>query len=132
MKAAQSRDCFGLFRVLKLRGKMKTLLSAVSFVAALALGSNAYASTSAPGLVTNVIVSQTQQLVYFVQSDGRSTMPSCATNQAWVFSYSSLAGQGMLAAVLAAYSSGKSVYIVGTGDCGTLNGYEAINYITLP
>jgi hypothetical protein len=90
------------------------------------------ASTADPGLVSNLLVSQSLQLVYFVQNNNRSTKPACATSNSWVFGYTSVAGQGLLSPLLSGYVSKANIYISGTGTCSSAAGYETVDFITLP
>jgi hypothetical protein len=67
---------------------------------------------------------------YFVYTGAISGSPSCATDgNRFVIDPTTPKGQAMIATVLAAFSLGKSVNIVGTGDCSVEGSDEALRYI---
>ena len=82
--------------------------------------------------MTQVLVSQTLNMVFVTTTGNRSARPACATNTNWVFNYISSQGQGLLNAMMAAKINGFILNISGTGNCLDLNGYESINYLVLP
>ena len=62
-------------------------------------------------------------------SGTRTTPPACATQLGrFAVNSATAGGKSQLAGLLAAYSTGKDVVILGTGDCGIYGDTESIDY----
>lgn len=68
-----------------------------------------------------------------VDVDGsRSALPSCASTQApsaFTFSLTQTAGQAMLAILISARSTGRTITIYGSSTCAVMPGVESISTI---
>lgn len=91
----------------------------------------ANASNSNPGVVGGVTVQENAR-AFFSQAGARTARPACATIDRWAFSLANPSGQGMLAAILTAYSLGRPVSVVGTGTCDVWPDTETVVYIFMP
>ena len=98
----------------------------------LSLCSGAVASTAADGRIT-AYFTDPSGLVLFDTSGTRSTRPSCADPVANNFSYraDTLPKQAILASIMTAYASGRTVYITGTGTCSEVPNVESIGNLIL-
>jgi hypothetical protein len=100
-------------------------------VSLLPLASSAQASGASLGQISDVIVSRSPQMMYFMQNTAR-TRAACATDDHWVFSVSTAADQALAALVLSASVSGKKVIVIGTGTCADVANYESVNMVSIP
>ena len=67
----------------------------------------------------------------FLHSGARTgTVPSCATDPAWIFTNNTMTGQAILSTLLSAAVAGKNLTVVGSGTC--LNSREVVNYLSFP
>jgi len=99
---------------------------------ALALAGPAFASQSLNVRVTKVVPNNAGSVLVFVDTP-RTGAPACATRgaQAWSFSATTLAGQGLLATVLTALSTGLPVDIGGVAVCDVYNDTESLGWIAI-
>ena len=93
-------------------------------------GTPAAASVAQAGTVYQVTTTDTG-VVYFWQRGTRSPQPSCGAGfpARWAFSSTTPAGQSMLALLLSANASGKSVVVAGKGSCDVAGDTESVSYI---
>jgi hypothetical protein len=94
----------------------------------LAASSPLFASTSSQGTINTVQPIGGAGLVFF-QNGSRDTRPACATAPRWVIDVSSNTGQVMASTLLTAYSLGKKIVVVGTGNCYIVGDTETVYYI---
>ncbi|PXA90690.1 hypothetical protein DMC25_02530 [Caulobacter sp. D4A] len=107
-------------------GKPLAALALAGLTAA-ASWSPAAASTAEYGKVTAFI--QTGSTVMFYTSGTRSTAPSCQGADVparWAIDVSTPAGQSMLSILLTAYSTQRTVKILGTGTCSVQGDTETV------
>jgi hypothetical protein len=110
-----------LDKILKFTTLSSVLLLTMS---APASASTAWQGTlAAPHFMNDGVV-----LVY--TSGSRTDIPSCGAGQPGRFAFDSTtaAGKSQLAGILAAFSMGRQVIIVGTGNCSVYGDSEAISY----
>jgi predicted heme/steroid binding protein len=93
-------------------------------------GTPAAASIAQAGTVYQVTTTDTG-VVYFWQRGTRSTQPTCGAGfpGRWAFSSATPAGQSMLALLLSANASGKSVVVAGKASCDVAGDTESVSYI---
>jgi hypothetical protein len=60
-----------------------------------------------------------------------SNQPACATNPRFSVNPATDVGKALLALLLAAQASGKTVQIWGTGSCDQMAGFESLSYMRL-
>jgi hypothetical protein len=90
---------------------------------------NAYASTAWFGTLSAVhFFNQGTILVW--TNGSRDTPPACGSSQPGRFAVDANAagGKAQLAGLLAAYTAGRNVIVVGTGTCNVYSDTETINY----
>ena len=93
---------------------------------------NSYAGSADPGNLSNVHFMSDGVVLAYINGN-RSDVPSCAVNQPLRFALStaSSGGKVQLAGLLTAYSSGKKIRIIGTGNCSAYGDTETIEYFYL-
>jgi hypothetical protein len=71
--------------------------------------------------------------IYFTHSGTRTGVPSCGSANANEFSFNSAStgGQAMLSGLLTAYSTQKTVTIVGAGTCTAAVNTEDVTYVSV-
>jgi hypothetical protein len=100
----------------------------ISWIAALLLlatGSPAAANGTGTGVVRDVYAT-VNGIAFFSISGTVSSQPSCNTTSRWAINVSTAAGQSEYALVVAAYSQGKSVSVLGTGACDVWSDSETL------
>jgi hypothetical protein len=94
------------------------------------LAASANAGTQGPGYVSALVIQPT--IIFFSTSGVRSGAPACATaSSRFVFDNNTVRGQELLALLLTAYSTGRTVSVGGTGDCSTYSDTEGVYNITM-
>lgn len=90
--------------------------------------SAAHASIEQNAHVTTYTAQEKGQM--FFNTDGqRSATPGCSTIPGrWVIDATTPAGQMMVAAMLTALAEHKTIFLVGTGDCGVWGDTETVDY----
>lgn len=90
----------------------------------------AFASAQGGGIVT-LVSTGSDGTTAFLHSGARTgTVPSCATDPAWIFTNNTMTGQAILSTLLSATVGGKNLTVVGSGTC--LNNREVVNYLSFP
>lgn len=90
---------------------------------------SAFAIGSATGTVTHIFVSATYgDIVYIELSGSKSNNPTCSTNSPsqFVIPRTSQLYADLFAQILAAYSTGASITVTGTGTCSVVSTEETI------
>jgi hypothetical protein len=103
----------------------RVFLLGVAF--ALMLGEAAQASSSTDGTVTSLTVVP-GGIAIFHENGVRSARPACSTEARWAINVNTAEGQAKFAALVAAYSAGKPVWVYGTGQCDLWADTETVNY----
>ncbi|MBW8860281.1 MAG: hypothetical protein JF570_11310 [Caulobacter sp.] len=69
-------------------------------------------------------------VVYFWQRGSRSAQPACSTAfpGRWAFNAATPAGQSLLALILSANATGKSITVAGNGVCDVAGDTESVSY----
>lgn len=111
--------------------KLSTSITAAVLALTLISGSAARASISPPGTVYGITVA-TNGIVYFWQRSVR-VQPACSAGMPgrWVFNSATPGGQSLLALILSANASGKSVIVAGTGTCDVSSDTESALYVVV-
>lgn len=109
----------------------KWLKIAVALASA-AVSADARASDAVAALVTQILTVNSTGLFYFATSGSRTTPPSCATSANWVVNITSAQGQAVMATVISAKMSGKSLAISGINPCPNDSAAETVNYVVVP
>ena len=106
-------------------------INRLAVLAALLLGSsNAYASSAAPGYISQIF-SMRNGVLMFSSSGTRSAAPGCqgaAVPRRWAINASTPSGQAQAAALLTAYSLRKQIQIEGANSCDDWGDTETVNY----
>lgn len=89
-------------------------------------------SSQQSGKITLVALGATPPAV-FILDGARSSIPACATDSAWVIPPTAdSTGQQLLSGILTAFAAGKTVSVVGSGTCSSLQANrEQVDYITI-
>ena len=97
----------------------------------LPIGSGASASVSAAKTVYNITVTPSGVAYFFQDGGARTGVPACAANftNRWSFSTQTSAGQAVLATLLSAYATNKSVVVAGNGTCDVAGDTESVAYL---
>jgi hypothetical protein len=103
---------------------MRKLMAAILCLAAPLAAS---AGSSSSGKLHSLIFDKSGAVIFW-STGARSARPDCAADDRWVLDASTAGGKALLDGLLAAYSAGRSVVIVGTGGCGFGWSGEAIQY----
>jgi hypothetical protein len=84
--------------------------------------STVFAAGDSSGYVTRTLVHDQGFYTFFVGV--HNNKPSCAStaHDAWAIDIKTPGGKGMLAILMLAYSTGKTVVITGTGTCDNIWG----------
>lgn len=64
-----------------------------------------------------------------IVSGSRTAMPACATDSSWAVDGSTSNGAQLMAAIMTAKTTGRSVVVVGTGACDPNFPRETVAYI---
>ena len=98
-----------------------TLLSAIVFSSA-----SVFASDSS-GLIVGPLV---QEGIFMFAAGTHNKKPACSTvGDAWAFDANNSAGRSMQALIMLAYALGKSVTVIGSGDCKAWGDRERPAYV---
>ncbi|MFK0298748.1 hypothetical protein ACIQTU_05970 [Brevundimonas sp. NPDC090276] len=100
----------------------------VALAAVTAFAVPAMASQASMGTVYGVMAHDTGN-AFFYQTGTRTTRPTCATEDRWVFGIATPTGQAMMATLLTAYATGRNVTIQGTGVCSVWPDTETVQSI---
>jgi hypothetical protein len=92
------------------------------------LAASPAAAGTGNGIPFNVVV-ESSGVAIFNLPGTHAGNPTCSTSGRWAFVANTPAGQGMLATLLTAYGSGKTIFVNGTGDCSAWPDSEALTYI---
>jgi len=118
---------------------MKRFLSAVlGGVVLLGAVAGAEAGNSASGTVTQIIITNAGGtgnlgVGLFTLTGSKVSAPACNTiGNRWAIDLGASGGKAAYAAVLAAYLSGKTLSVNGTGDCGIWGDTESALYVITP
>jgi hypothetical protein len=104
---------------------MKSVLAALTAFSPLL----SMAGSAAPGILSDAYVMSTG-VAMVISNGARSGAPACATvYNRFAVDATTAAGKAQLAALLAAFTSGKPVEIVGTGACTAWPDTESINFV---
>lgn len=108
----------------------RKLLFLITIASALASVSTAHASLAQTGTVYQITTTDTG-VVYFWQRGTRNAQPACSASfpGRWAFNATTPAGQSMLALLMSANASGKSVVVAGKGACDVAGDTESVSYI---
>ncbi|MDH5325960.1 MAG: hypothetical protein OEZ68_00665 [Gammaproteobacteria bacterium] len=92
----------------------------------------AYSGTQ-EGIITNILVRDSDGLHYFYVSGTQYDRPACSTGHTYwmIKDEASVAGRSQLAMILAAYMSKKTVRITGSNTCTRWGDGEDVNTIQL-
>ena len=118
-----------------LQRRFSILLGLTLFIAT----APAEASTASPGTVFDLVVAEyisipdnPPEAGFFKTTGTRTgTIPACATLTRWVFPLNTPAGQGILATLLTAKATGKTIAVDGTGDCKLGTASETVGLVRL-
>ena len=108
---------------------MKRSLLVVSLISLVFSG--AVSASSANNGVLSLMHFMSNGVVLVYTSGTRSTdLPACASSEPTRFAVdgTTAGGKVQVAGLLAAYATGKTVAIFGTGDCGVYGDTESISY----
>lgn len=84
------------------------------------------------GTVFRVHVRASDGSVYFYVEGDRTQRPACALHPYWVLANeTSVAGKQQLALIIAAQTSGRTIYVWGTGTCTRWNDGEDVLEIAI-
>lgn len=98
---------------------------------ALALAPAAHAGTQ-EGKIDSIAARTSDGLLIIELTGAASQKPQCATHSYWMIkNENSTIGKQQLALLMAAQFSGKTVAIVGTGDCTRWRDGEDIEYVVV-
>jgi hypothetical protein len=87
------------------------------------------AGSAAPGMLSDVYL-MSSGVAMVITNGARSGAPACATvYNRFAVDATTAAGKAQLAGLLAAFTSGKPVEILGTGACTAWPDTESINYV---
>src|SRR3974390_713414 len=64
----------------------------------------------------------------FTVTDWRTGVPSCATQSMFALNGTTPAGRSMVAGILTAYTTGKAIYVSGTGACNDWGDTANVDY----
>jgi hypothetical protein len=88
----------------------------------------ASAGSATGGKIHSLIFTKNGTVIFWT-TGARSGVPGCAADDRWVLFVSETNNaQSMLSGLLAAYSAGKSISVVGTGRCDYENGGESMEF----
>ena len=93
------------------------------------LAANSHAGSATSGVLSTLHF-MSNGIVIAYTSGARSDIPPCAVNHPSRFAVdgTSAGGKVQVSGLFAAYTSGKQVIIIGTGDCSAYGDTETINY----
>lgn len=98
-------------------------------LAALCLAGTAANASYEPGGHITGYVPQFSGQMFFTTNGPRDNVPGCSTQPGrWVIDDTTPAGQSLVAGMLTAYGLGKSLTLVGTGDCAVWKDTETVAY----
>jgi len=104
------------------------MLRLIAAVLCLLIPVVANAGSSTGGKIHSLIFTKNGTVIFYTTGT-RSDIPGCAADHRWVmFAAPYNNAQAMVSGILAAYSSGKSIAVIGTGACNFENGGEAVEY----
>lgn len=92
--------------------------------------SPAFASAQGGGIVTLVSTGSDGNTAFLHSGARTGTVPSCATDPAWIFTNNTMTGQAILSTLLSATVAGRNLTVVSSGTC--LNNREIVNYLSFP
>lgn len=106
----------------------RNILYSLAGASALTFSPEVYASYSTSGSIYGISIEAGR--VFFYTTGVRSAVPGCSTiPKRWVFNAATAEGQAMLAGLLTFYSTGKAIYVMGTGACTDWSDTETVRYV---
>ena len=100
-------------------------------LAILVLSPSAFCGQSS-GPVGSYLVSRYAKL--FFNAGAASSRPACSPNNEWAVDLSgpdAAAGRAILATIIAAHASGKTVHVIGKGVCDVWGDRETVEYVVV-
>jgi len=90
---------------------------------------SSYAGTASNGVFSTIHFMSDGSIIAYT-SGARSDVPPCAINQPsrFILDGTTAGGKVQASGLLSAYTTGKQVKIIGTGDCLVRSDTETINY----
>lgn len=95
---------------------MKTKYSLITYFTIAFFSSSIFAAGDSTGVVSQPLIGDTGVLMFLAGT--HNNKPACSTQgDAWAFDVKTSAGKSMQAFLMLAYAQGKTIHVVGSGDC---------------
>jgi len=124
------REAAGRFAPSIITKQGQVMFKKIVFILSVSIAASAQAGGSSTGRIVDQLIGNTGVAMF--SAGVHQSKPACSTvGDAWAFDVKTPAGAAMYSFLLSAYAQGKTINVVGTGNCDIWGDRESVAYLTV-